>query len=94
MNPKKSHLAKISDPKKFFEPPHSPIIKICEWGPWEQGLVVRRVDNFIPWINPYLVEKIGAFLILIGQWANFMHWIGIHPLNKIIHSLYNQAQDN
>ena len=30
--PKKSLLAKISDPKKSFDPPS--VIKICEWGPW------------------------------------------------------------
>ena len=57
-----------------------------------QGPVVRRVDNFIQQINPYLVDKIGAFLILIGQRASFVHWIGIYPLDKVIHSSYNRAQ--
>ena len=28
-------------------------------------------------------DKIGAFLILIGQRANFIHWIGIYPLDKV-----------
>ena len=32
IDPKKSLLAKMSDPKKSFGPP---VIKICEWGPWE-----------------------------------------------------------
>ena len=31
IDPKKSLLAKMSDPKKSFGPP---VIKICEWGPW------------------------------------------------------------
>ena len=31
----------------------------------------------------------GAFLILIGQQANFVHWIGIYPLDKVTHSSYN-----
>ena len=29
--------------------------------------VVRRVDNFIQQINPCLADKIGTFLILVGQ---------------------------
>ena len=56
-----------------------------------QGLVVQRVDNFIQQINPYPVDKIGMFLILIGQRAHCIHCIGIYPLDKVIHSLYNQA---
>ena len=44
---------------------------ICTSGPhW-------TVDIFIQRINPYSVDKIGTFLILIGQWASF-----IHSLNK------------
>ena len=35
IDPKKSPLAKISDPKKSLGPP---VIKICEWGPWETTL--------------------------------------------------------
>ena len=35
--------------------------------------------------------KIGAFLILIGQRANFIHWRGINPLDKVIHSSCNRA---
>ena len=31
--------------------------------------VVRRVDNFIQQINPCLADKIGTFLILVGQRA-------------------------
>ena len=40
------------------------------------------------------MDKIGAFLILIGQQANFIHWIGIYLLDtdKVIYSLYNRAQ--
>ena len=54
--------------------------------------VVQRVDNFIQWISPCPVDKIGAFLILIGQRANLIHWIGIYPLDKVIRSSYNRAQ--
>ena len=38
-------------------------------------------------------DKIGAFLISIGQRANCIHWIGIYSLalDKVIHSLYNRA---
>ena len=28
----------------------------------------------------------------IGQRTNFIHWIGIYPLDKVIHSSYNRAQ--
>ena len=45
-------------------------------------------------INIYVADKIGAFLILIGQRANVIHWIGIYPLDKVIHSSYNRAQIN
>ena len=51
------------------------------------------MENFIQRINPYLVDKIGAFLILTGQRANFIHWIGIYPLNEVIHSSYNRVLD-
>ena len=37
------------------------------------GPVVRRMDNFIQRINPYPADKIGAFLIFIGQQENFIH---------------------
>ena len=57
----------------------------------ELGPVVRRVDNFIQRINHCPADKIGAFLILIGQLANFIHRIGIYPLDKVIHSSYNRA---
>ena len=57
------------------------------------GPVVRRVDNFIHWINSYPADKTGAFLILIGR-ANSIHWIGIYLLDKVIHSLYNWALVN
>ena len=57
-----------------------------------QGPVVRRVDNFTQLINSNLVDKIGAFFILVGQQANFIHGIGIYPLDKVIHSSYNRAQ--
>ena len=56
----------------------------------ELGPIVRRVDNFIQLINPYPEDKIGAFLILIGQRANFIHWI--YPPGRVIHSSYNRAQ--
>ena len=57
----------------------------------QTGPVVRRVDTFIQRINPYPVDKIGAFLILIRQRANFIHWIAIYPLDKVNHSSYNRA---
>ena len=57
-----------------------------------QGPVVQRVDNFTQQINPYPVDKTGMFSILIGQRANFIHWIGIYLMVKVIHSLYNRAQ--
>ena len=44
--------------------------------------------NFIPRINPYSVDKIGVFLNLIGQWANFIHWIWIYAPDTVIHPLY------
>ena len=58
----------------------------------QQGPVVRRVDNFIQQMNPYPADKTGAYLILIGQRANFIHWIGIYPLENVIHSSYNRAK--
>ena len=60
------------------------------------GLVVRRVHvgNFNQRINPYPADKIGMFLSLIGQRANYIHWIGIYPLDKVIHSSYNWVQNN
>ena len=42
-----------------------------------QGPVVRTVDNFMQRINPFPADKLGAFVILIGQRANFIHWIEI-----------------
>ena len=50
------------------------------------------MDNFIQRINPHPGDKIGAFFILVGQQASFIHWIVIYPLDKVIHSLYNRAQ--
>ena len=41
------------------------------------------MDNFIQQINPYPADEIGAFLILIGQRANFIHLIRIYPLDKV-----------
>ena len=38
------------------------------------------------------MDKIGTFLIQIGQWINFIHWTGIYLLDKCIHSSYNWAQ--
>ena len=48
------------------------------------GPVVRRVDNFIQQVNPYLVVKIGAFLILIGQRTNFIRWIKLSTLRTSV----------
>ena len=50
------------------------------------------MDNFIQRINPHPGDKIGAFFILVGQQASFIHWIVIYTLDKVIHSLYNRAQ--
>ena len=52
------------------------------------------MDNFFQRINPYVADKIGAFSILIGQRANFIHWIGIYLLDKAIYSLYNRDMVN
>ena len=44
--PKKSLLAKIFRPKNSLEPPpppHLPVIKICEWGPWGN-------DPYLKWL--------------------------------------------
>ena len=51
-----------------------------------QDPVIRRVDNFIQRINPYPADEIGVFLILNGQWANFISCIALYLLDKIIHS--------
>ena len=58
------------------------------------GPVVWRVGNFIQRINPYPADNVGVVLILTGQRANFIHWIGIYPLDKVIHSsyIYNRAK--
>ena len=51
------------------------------------------MDNFILLINPYPADKVGAFLILIEQRANFIsrRWMRIYPLDKVIHSSYSRA---
>ena len=49
------------------------------------GPAIRRVDNFIQWINLYPSDK-------FGQRANFIYWMEIYPLDKVIHSSYNGAQ--
>ena len=46
IDPKKSLLAKMSDPKY---PSDLPVIKICEWGPW--------VDKSPPFLQIYLVTE-------------------------------------
>ena len=38
-------------------------------------------------IKSHPANKIGAFSILTGQRTNCIHWIGIYPLDKVIHSL-------
>ena len=54
-----------------------------------QGSVVR-MNNFVQRINPYPADKIGGFIILIGQQANLIHWIGIYPLDNVIRSSFNR----
>ena len=40
-------------------------------------------------VDPYPTDKNGMFLILIGEWPNFIHWVGIYLLDKVvIHSSY------
>ena len=52
IDPKKSLLAKISDPKNSLgAPPPTPIIKICEWGPWGIEVAVVRYSA------PHFVKK-------------------------------------
>ena len=60
------------------------------------------MDNFIiviiiiiiQQINSYQADRTDTFLILIGQRANCIHWIGIYPLEKVIHPSYNRALIN
>ena len=54
-----------------------------------QGSVVR-MNNFVQRINPYPADKIGGFIILLGQQANLIHWIGIYPLDNVIRSSFNR----
>ena len=56
------------------------------------GLVVRRVDNFIQRINPCPVDKICSLSNQNLECVHFIHPIRIYPLDKVIHSSYNQAQ--
>ena len=53
--------------------------------------VVRRVDNFIQRINPYPVDKTFSLTDQNQKRANFIHWIGIFPLDEVNHSSYNRA---
>ena len=50
------------------------------------GPVVQKVDNFIQQINPYRVDKIGAFIILT-DWTTSKFYL----LDKVIHSSYDWA---
>ena len=54
------------------------------------GPVVRRADN--QRINPYPVDKVCLLSNQNQERANFIRWIGIYPLRKVIHSSYNRAQ--
>ena len=45
-----------------------------------QGPVVRRVDNFIQWINPYPADKMGALSNQNKERANFIRWIKLFTL--------------
>ena len=66
------------------------ISKLCYNRSIEQQLI-KLARLYEEWINLYSADKIGAFLILIGQQANFIHWIGNYSLDKVIHSSYNRA---
>ena len=59
-----------------------------------QGPVVPWVDNIIQRKNPYPTNNIGAFLILIGHRANFINWIEIYLLDKVIDSSIQPGPDN
>ena len=64
---------------------------------WFDVRLDPRVRLYKEWIalsngNPYPADKVGAFLILIGQRANFIHSIGIYPLDKVIYCSYNRTQ--
>ena len=47
----------------------------------------KSVYSFVQWINLHPAGQIDAFLILIGERANFIHWLGIYLLDKVIHPL-------
>ena len=51
------------------------------------GTVVRRVNNFIQRINPYPVDKICSFVILMDH-AKIL--LGIYPLDNFIHSSHKR----
>ena len=53
---------------------------------------VRRMDSFIQRINPYQVDKICSLSNQNWERATFIRWIGIYPLDKVIHSSYNEAK--
>ena len=57
-----------------------------------QGSVVR-MNNFVQRINPYPAVQIGGFIILIGQQANLIHWIGIYPLDNAMRQVYKISKD-
>ena len=67
IDPKKSPLAKISDPKNHWDPP--PIIKICKWGPW--GSYCDRV----------ILQSYTEFYhktSILGQWKLII-WLASPP---------------
>ena len=63
----------------------SPLLRLL------QGPVVRRLDNCIQRINPYPVDKIWSFSNKNLERANYIRWIGIYFLDKVIHSSYNRV---
>ena len=49
IDPKKSLLAEISDPKKSLGQSDSPVIKICEWGPWGHFCCLVWFSGVLNW---------------------------------------------
>ena len=54
-------------------------------------MYVVCTHDFIRQRNPYQADKIYSLSNQNLECTNFIQWIGIFPLDKVIHSLYNQA---
>ena len=73
IDPKKSLLAKMSDPKNPSDPP---VIKICEWGPWVytcmflvliSWLVVMHIEEEAMWLVGILLLYLWLYPIAVAS---------------------------